>query len=146
MKSHLEVTKAPHDASSQEALPGVQERCNAIDSSVHVVADKCQELDLKMKELPHKIQKVTKLALDDFLMKKTVSSVTNVASCGHVSVPVPQSPSTIPPAAVAGSNAWNSNPGNNDPGPDGSESSFSLPRTVGSTTQIWFVWFGLGKH
>ena len=74
MQSHPEVTKALHDVSLQEVLPGVQEQFDAINSSVHVVADKCQEMDLKVEEMPHKIQEVTNLALNDFLMKM-VSSV-----------------------------------------------------------------------
>ena len=93
MRAHLQASKAPHDASIQEVLPGVQERIDAVNSSVHVVSDKC---DLLIEEMPQQLQKVTELALNDFLTK-TVSCVTNTAKQGSKDdprreMPCPEAP------------------------------------------------------
>ena len=39
-------------SSLQEELPGVQEWFSTVNSSVHAVADKCDEMDVKVKEVP----------------------------------------------------------------------------------------------
>ena len=107
MRSHLQVAKAPFDASLQEVLPGVQQQFDAIDSDFHVLTDKWQEPDLQMKAMPQKLQEITELALNDLLMK-IVSSVANVArnstptaeSSARAVRTVPTAVQNDPPAAV----------------------------------------------
>jgi len=141
MRNHLEVTKAPYDASLQEILPGVQERFDAINSSVHVVANQCSAMDVKLEKLPQLFHKVTEVAFSD-LFKKLVSSVNNVVNPSPPLSPSPQmtSPRTNPVAPCVAPT---------DPALpriDNDGFGFLLPTIVRSATEIWYVWFGLGKH